>query len=219
MSRVPYLPTQVPAYSSLWRRGFGLFGMTLLGWRVEGNLPNVPKCVLAIAPHTSNWDFIVGIFAYFALRIRASWLVKHTALKGPWGPLGRYLGGIGIDRSRTGDVAVQLAKEFTERDQLVLAITPEGTRKRVVEWKRGFHNIALAASVPIVPVAIDYSKKAIRFFEPFMPQSDFTADLARLQAHFSPEMAYDPKQYADARGTRAGDQEPGANSGADSSSR
>jgi 1-acyl-sn-glycerol-3-phosphate acyltransferase len=145
--------------------------------------------------------------------------VKHTALKGPWGPLGRYLGGIGIDRSRAGDVAAQLAKEFAERDQLVLAITPEGTRKRVVEWKRGFHNIALAASVPIVPVAIDYSKKAIHFFEPFMPQPDFTADLARLQAHFSPAMAYDPKQYADARGTRVGDQDPGANSGADSSSR
>lgn len=193
--------------------------MTLLGWRVEGKLPSTAKCILAIAPHTSNWDFIVGIFAYFALRIDASWLVKHTALQGPWGALGRYLGGIGIDRGRAGDVALQLAQEFSSRDKLVLAITPEGTRKRVVEWKRGFHNIALAAGVPIVPVAIDYSTKTIRFFEGFLPQADYSADLARLQGHFRPEMAHDPTKYADARGTRATDQSSGENSGADSSAR
>lgn len=219
MSRAPVLPPQAPAYVSRWRRWLGLCGMTLLGWRVEGNLPDTPKCVLAIAPHTSNWDFIAGIFVYFALRLRASWLVKHTALKGPWGPIGRYLGGIGIDRGRAGDVALQLAKEFSERDQLVLAITPEGTRKRVVEWKRGFHNIALAAGVPIVPVAIDHSAKAITFFKSFMPTPDFAADLEHLQSHFSASMAYDPTQYADARGTRRTDQVPGENSGADSSSR
>ena len=180
MSRIPPLPADTPQHQSRWRRFLGLAGMTVLGWRVTGTLPNTQKCILAIAPHTSNWDFIVGIFAYFALRIRASWLVKHTALKGPWGPLGRYLGGIGIDRGRAGDVAAQLAKEFSRREQLVLAITPEGTRKRVFDWKRGFHNIALAAGVPIVPVAIDYSTKTIKFFDAFMPQQDFSADLAKL---------------------------------------
>ncbi|MDA0890957.1 MAG: 1-acyl-sn-glycerol-3-phosphate acyltransferase [Proteobacteria bacterium] len=196
MSRVAKLPNRVPQYRSPWRRALGLFGMTILGWRVQGSPPNIPKCIFAIAPHTSNWDFIVGIFAYFALQIRASWLVKHTALQGPWGPLGRYLGGIGIDRKRAGDVAGQLAKEFSRREQLVLAITPEGTRQRVVEWKRGFHNIALAAQVPIVPVAIDYSQKAIRFFEPFMPQADYVADLVKLQSHFTATMAFDSKKYA-----------------------
>lgn len=205
MARVEKLPERVPQYRSMWRRAFGLFGMTALGWRVEGSPPNIPKCILAIAPHTSNWDFIVGIFAYFALQIRASWLVKHTALQGPWGPLGRYLGGIGIDRKRAGDVAGQLAKEFSRREQLVLAITPEGTRQRVVEWKRGFHNIALAAQVPIVPVAIDYSQKAIRFFEPFMPQADYAADLVKLQSHFTATMAFDPTKYATSAQTIRGD--------------
>ena len=206
--RCPRLPPVAPQYVSRWRRLLGLAGMTVLGWRVTGELPNTPKCILAIAPHTSNWDFIVGIFAYFALRIRASWLVKHTALKGPWGPLGRYLGGIGIDRARAGDVAAQLAKEFSRRDQLILAITPEGTRKRVLEWKRGFHNIALASGVPIVPVAIDYSTKTIKFFDAFMPQQDFAADLVKLQSHFSASMAYYPNQYADGRGTRSDDERP-----------
>ena len=208
MSRIPPLPADTPQHQSRWRRFLGLAGMTVLGWRVRGTLPHTQKCILAIAPHTSNWDFIVGIFAYFALRIRASWLVKHTALKGPWGPLGRYLGGIGIDRGRAGDVAAQLAKEFSRREQLVLAITPEGTRKRVFDWKRGFHNIALAAGVPIVPVAIDYSTKTIKFFDAFMPQPDFAADLVKLQSHFSASMAYHPNQYADGRGTRSDDERP-----------
>jgi len=210
MSRAAKLPSRTPQYRSPWRRMLGLFGLTLLGWRVEGELPDLPKCVLAVAPHTSNWDFIVAIFAYFSLQIRASWLVKHTALQGPWGPLGRYLGGIGVDRRRAGDVAGQLAKEFTQRDQLVLAITPEGTRKRVVEWKRGFHNIALAAQVPIVPVAIDYSRKAVRFFPPYMPQPDYAADLVKLQQYFSADMAYDSDKYATSSGS---------NSGADASDR
>jgi len=193
--RCPRLPAEAPQISSRWRRAFGLAGLTLLGWRVEGNLPNLRKFVVVVAPHTSNWDFIVGILVYFALRVDAAWLAKHTALAGPWGRLGRYLGAIAVDRSRAGDVVEICVEEFRRRERMMLAIAPEGTRRRVNEWKRGYHRIAVAAKVPIVPAALDFSRKVVRFGEPLTPSGDYDVDYAELRAFFSAKMARYPDQF------------------------
>lgn len=195
MVRVPPLPPEVPQFRSRWREWLGRVGLSVLGWRIEGQMPRLRHFVLVVAPHTSNWDFIVGLFTYFALRLDASWLAKHTALRGPWGRVGRYLGGIPVDRSQAGQVVDTCVAEFSRRPGLVLAIAPEGTRKRVTEWKRGFHRIARAAGVPIVPVALDFRARCVRIGPPLTTSEDYSADVAELRRYFRADMARYPAQY------------------------
>jgi 1-acyl-sn-glycerol-3-phosphate acyltransferase len=151
--------------------------------------------VIVVAPHTSNWDFVFGFLAYLAMRMDASWLAKQAALSGPFGRLGRRFGGIPVDRGRAGHMVETCATQFAEREGLVLVITPEGTRKKVPAWKRGYHRIALRAGVPIVPVAIDFSRRAVTFGPPVEPTADADADERRLQQFFHAGMARHPSQY------------------------
>lgn len=195
MSGFPYLPPETPQVKSWWRRGVGQLVLRLFGWRIEGNLPNLRKFVLIVAPHTSNWDFIIGFMVYLALQLETIWLAKHTALRGPLGPLGRYFGGVAIDRTRAGNVVQAYIDEFAKRDRMVLTLTPEGTRSRVSDWKRGFHHVARGAGVPIVPVALDFSRRRAVLGGPIFPTDDYAADLARIKPFFKAEMAKDPSKY------------------------
>jgi 1-acyl-sn-glycerol-3-phosphate acyltransferase len=154
-----------------------------------------PKCVLIVAPHTSNWDFVMGFLAYLAMQIDASWLAKHTALAGFWGRLGRHFGGIPVDRRKPGDVVEACIAAFSSPRGRIIVITPEGTRSRVEEWKRGYHRIALAAGVPIVPAAIDFKARCVRFGPPVQPTADVEADERTLRAFFRAEMAKRPALY------------------------
>lgn len=193
--RFPPLPPEIPQFRGRWRRALGVAGLWLTGWRIEGPYPRLRKFVIVVAPHTSNWDFVYGFLAYLAMRLEASWLVKHTALAGPFGRLGRRFGGIPVDRGRAGHMVETCVAEFAARDGLVLVITPEGTRSKVPAWKRGYHRIASAAEVPIVPVAIDFSRRAIRFGPPRQPTADADADERELQSFFHAGMARHPDQY------------------------
>jgi len=192
---LPQLPPQVPQVKSAWRRTLGSIGLRALGWRIEGNLPDLPKFVLIVAPHTSNRDFFVGFIVYLALQLETLWFAKHTALRGPIGALGRYFGAVAIDRARAGNVVPAYIEEFARRERMVLTLTPEGTRRRVAEWKMGFHRVALGAGVPIVPAALDYSARCVRFGPPLTPCSDYLADLRTLKRFFAAHMAYFPDQY------------------------
>lgn len=195
-TRFPIPPIEVPQVRSWWRRPFGVLGLWLMGWRIEGNFPTVRKFVVIVAPHTSNWDFVVGILTYFALRLDANWMAKHTALKGPWGPLGRYLGAVPVDRSQPGNVIQASNAEFARRDRMMLVIAPEGTRSVVSQWKRGYHHIALAAAVPIVPVALDFARKRVLIGDPVTATADHDADYARLKSFFSADMARHPANFS-----------------------
>ena len=193
--RFPRLPPQVPQVHSRWRRWVGVAGLWLAGWRIESPLPSVPKCVLIVAPHTSNWDFVMGFLAYLAMQMDASWLAKHTALAGPFGPLGRHFGGIPVDRSKPGNMVEACIEAFSSPRGRILVITPEGTRSRVEEWKRGYHRIALAAGVPILSAALDFKSRCVRFGPPLQPTDDIEADERRLRAFFRADMARHPAQY------------------------
>ena len=197
MSGFPYLPPETPQVKSWWRRGVGQFVLRLAGWRIEGNLPNLRKFVLIVAPHTSNWDFIIGFMVYLALRLETRWFAKHTALRGPLGPLGRYFGAVAIDRARAGNVVQAYIDEFAKRDRMILTLTPEGTRSRVSDWKRGFHNVAVGAGVPIVPVALDFGRRRVLLGEPITPTGDYLSDLARIKPFFRADMAKDPSKFDD----------------------
>jgi 1-acyl-sn-glycerol-3-phosphate acyltransferase len=194
-SGFPHLPSSVPQVHSRWRRLLGIGLMRLSGWRIENNFPDVKKFVLIVAPHTSNWDFFHGACAYFALQLQTTWLVKESALKGPIGALARYFGAAGIDRSQASNIVHAYIAEFLKREAMILTITPEGTRKKVPEWKSGFYRVAVAAKVPIVPVAFDFPRKRVVVNPPFYPNDDLDADLPKIKAHFNAQMARHPELF------------------------
>lgn len=182
--RIPALPSCLPsrgnAFSSIVSRA--LFGA--LGWTIEGDFPPRPKMVAIVAPHTSNWDFIVGILAVFALGIRVRFLAKHTLFGPGLGWLMRWFGGIPVNRQAPQGMVPQAVRAIEAAQSVFLAITPAGTRSSTKPWKSGFYRIATAARVPIMPIAFDGEHKTIRLFPAFEPSGDYEADLPKLRAFF-----------------------------------
>ncbi|MBI2388670.1 MAG: 1-acyl-sn-glycerol-3-phosphate acyltransferase [Deltaproteobacteria bacterium] len=117
----------------------------LAGWEFEGPVPAEKKYVLLAVPHTSNWDGLLLVLLTRNIGLKVQWMVKNEWTKGPLGPLVRGTGGVGIDRSRNTNMVDQMIEQFRKRDDLVLAIPPEGTRSRAEHWKSGFYRIALLA--------------------------------------------------------------------------
>jgi 1-acyl-sn-glycerol-3-phosphate acyltransferase len=170
--------------------------MRLIRFHIEGEYPaGLQRYVLIVAPHTSNWDFPVGMFVKFALGLRVRFLAKHTLFRFPLGVLLRWWGGLPIERTAAGGVVESAVRAFRENESLAVVITPEATRRKSDAWKSGFYRIAREAGVPILPVAFDYRARAIRFHPPFWPTGDYEKDLPLLQACFSREMAFHPENY------------------------
>lgn len=193
---VPVITPSVATRGNAVTRWIGRTLMRLTGWRFTGEgFPDLPRFVLIVAPHTSNWDFIVGVMAMYALGIRGTFLGKDALFKFPLGILMRYLGGIPVDRSSSRDVVTQSADQVSRADRIILVLAPEGTRKRTDTWRTGFYWIARTAAVPIVPVTFDYSRKAVHVFAPYRPTADADTDMAALKALYRPEMARYPDGY------------------------
>ena len=169
----------------------------LVGWHIEGDMPNEPRFVLIVAPHTSNWDFPICVLAMLAIGLQASWLGKHTIFRLPVAGILRWLGGEPLDRSHHhGTVEVALDR-FRTRRQWVLGVSPEGTRRRVEEWKTGFLHIAIGARVPVVPVTLDYRSRTLGIGRPVHPTGDVSADMITIRSLFTKEMALYPEQFAE----------------------
>ena len=182
---LPDVGPQVPRIGGTLRRAIGVGALRLLRWRVEGDIANEPKYVAIVAPHTSNWDFVVGLSARYALRLDASWLGKHTLFRPPFGWIMRRWGGIAVDRTASHDVVSQTVAEFSSRPRVFLVITPEGTRKHVSRWRTGFWHIAKGAGVPILPIVFNWRERVIRIGAPFFPGDDVEKDVGQLQSFFA----------------------------------
>jgi 1-acyl-sn-glycerol-3-phosphate acyltransferase len=193
--RVPVIGDQVPIRGNALTRALGRAALGVAGWNFEGEVPNRAKILFVVAPHTSNWDFVVGILAVFALGIRASFLGKHTLFRGLFGVLMRWLGGIPVVRHARGNVVDQTVELIRRYPQIALGLSPEGTRRKLPRWRTGFHYVARGADIPIVPVALDYSTKTIRFFPLHVASPTVEADLDELGQLFHPQMAKHPAQY------------------------
>jgi 1-acyl-sn-glycerol-3-phosphate acyltransferase len=133
------------------------------GWRLTGQVPDVPKFIIAVAPHSSNYDFVLTILTIWSLGLRASYLAKASLFRFPLGYLMRHFGGIPVDRSQAHGLVDTMAMRFDSCDQLILGITPEGTRGTVRSWRLGFANIAQAANVPVLPAIINYQTHEVSF--------------------------------------------------------
>jgi 1-acyl-sn-glycerol-3-phosphate acyltransferase len=170
--------------------------LKLFGWRIEGELPEIPKYVLVGAPHTSNWDFVVMLAAAFAYSLSISWMGKKAIFRWPFGALFAWLGGIRIDRSRASGVVAQSIEAFHNSAKLILLITPEGTRKRTEHWKSGFYHIAVGAGVPIVLGFVDYPARTGGFGPTIIPTGDIESDVALMREFYADKTGKYPQQAA-----------------------
>lgn len=178
----------VPDYHRAQRGGFsrwfGRTGLRLLGWHVVGRFPSERKLIVVGAPHTSNWDFVVGILMMFALDIRAYWMGKHTIFRKPFGGLMKRWGGIPVYRDNPVGMAEQMAASIRDSDAMLLTITPEGTRKRVEKWKTGFLRIASAANCGVLLASLDFQKKQIQLGDIFQPGDDPDQDVLKVKDYY-----------------------------------
>ncbi|NOT76245.1 MAG: acyltransferase [Cyclobacteriaceae bacterium] len=157
----------------------------IIGWKVEGQMPPDKKFIIAVAPHTSNWDFLVGVAARSLLRIyKAQFLGKSELFRPPFGWFFRALGGHPVKRTTKEDMVDQVVKIFNEHKEFILAMAPEGTRKKVEKLRTGFYYIAKGANVPIVPVGFDFGNKKVVVADPIFPSGDIEKDLEKLTAFY-----------------------------------
>ena len=170
--------------------------LRILGWKIVGDLPDdCKKCVVVMAPHTSNVDFVFGWLGYSSLGINSHFLIKKEAFTRFMGPLIRAMGGIPVNRGRSSTLVLQLTEEFEKRETLVLTITPEGTRKPNKHWKKGYYSIAQQAQVPLVMGFLDYKNKIGGFGPSFYPSDNYEADLEKIRAFYSTKTARYPENF------------------------
>ena len=155
-----------------------------LGWKLHAEYPDVKKYVLIAAPHTSNWDFPLGILAAEALKLDVHWMGKHTLFRWPWGWFFRSLGGTPVYRGQSLHLSQQMAELFARSERYILALTPEGTRKTTDHWKTGFYYIARAANVPIVMGYLDHGHKQAGIGGTFYPGNDIEADFNQIRQFY-----------------------------------
>ncbi len=157
-------------------------------------MPSINKYICAVAPHTSNWDFVVGVAARSILRMQhARYLGKSQLFRAPYGWFFRWIGGIPVYRDKSHDMVQQVASIANDTDRFILAIAPEGTRKKVDKLKTGFWYIAKAANIPVVPVGFDYQKKEVVIGEPLYP-SDVETDINLLLSFYRTIRGKNPDQ-------------------------
>ncbi|NBU91501.1 MAG: glycerol acyltransferase [Flavobacteriia bacterium] len=169
--------------------------MRLFGWKIDLSVPQgIKKAVVVMAPHTSNWDFVIGRIAFYLMRIPGKFLIKKELFFFPLGWILRSLGALPVDRKKKNHLVSQAVELFKHSDNLYLVFTPEGTRAANPHWKKGFYYIALEAKVPIVLAFIDYSKKIGGFHGVFESTGNANEDIKSIKKELLPYEAKYPKQ-------------------------
>lgn len=168
--------------------------LKIWGFRVTGTNPElIPKKVYAVYPHTSNWDFPLGIMLKFAMPIAVNYVGKDSLFKWPYGWFFRWLGGIPVDRKKSTNFVDNMVRLYGQYDKLAFALAPEGTRKRVQKFKSGFYYIADKAQVPIILVKFDFGHKIVDFSEPFYTTGVYAVDMKYIINHFKGVKGVNPE--------------------------
>ena len=167
----------------------------MLGWRVIDKSPAITHCVVCVAPHTSNWDFVWGNMACRKLGRRMHFLMKNEWFRGPLDKFFRKMGGIPVNRTSTNGLTAELVDNFAQTTDFTLVITPEGTRRANANWKTGFYHIAVNAGVPLLLAYLDYETKEICVSEPFNISGDVDADMVKIKNYFAGHQGKKPKQF------------------------
>lgn len=179
------VPPQAPRKGNRFSLWLGRSLLRLMGWRLQGQLPNYPKLILAALPHTSNWDFILAMLTVLATGVRLSYLMKKEAFFWPVGGLFKWLGGVPIERSKTRGIVEDLAAWLNQQEQAWIAITPEGTRQKVDKLKTGFIRLAWETNTPVMLIAWDYPSKSLVFEKVWNLTGDFDADCEAITQYIN----------------------------------
>lgn len=160
--------------------------LELLGWRIQGaeRLNEIPKKIFAVVPHTSNWDFPLGLLIRKAANMETYYLGKKSLFRPPWGFIFSWLGGYPVDRSRNTHLVDTIAEIFDSKERFAISIAPEGTRKKVPHLKTGFYYIAKKCNIPIILTKFDAKNKIVDFSEPFYTSDEESKDMAYIEAYF-----------------------------------
>jgi 1-acyl-sn-glycerol-3-phosphate acyltransferase len=173
------------------------FFLRLFGWKTSAILPpGVEKAVLIVAPHTSYYDFVVGRLTFWAARIKIKVLIKKESFGFPFGIVLRQLGGVPVDRGKKNNLVEEVAELYRQHDKMIVVITPEGTRKKVRHWKRGFYQIAMAANVPIAMAYIDYANKTGGIGPMFYPTGDYDRDIQEIMKFYRDISGRHPERFS-----------------------
>ena len=172
--------------------------MKLLGWRMTGSLPDLPKMVMAAGPHTSNWDFLVGVGAMYSAGFKVSFLGKDSLFRPPLGWIMRWLGGRPVDRTTSHGLVGEYIRQIQESRTFILALAPEGTRKPTRDWKTGFWHVAKGAGLPIVLGYFDYGVKEVGFGPVIWP-GELEEDMRTIQAFYATKRGRNPENYLTSR--------------------
>ena len=155
-----------------------------LGWVTHVTEPHPEKFIICLAPHTSNWDFLLGQLYMRAEGMHINFLMKKEWFFWPLGPIFRRMGGIPVWRTKKTSMTDNLSEEARKAERFHLCITPEGTRSLNADWKKGFYFIALKAGIPILLYGLDYERKLIECTRTFMPTGDLEADMREIKLYF-----------------------------------
>ena len=167
-----------------------------MGWGVEVSVPDLPKAIICVAPHTSNWDFLIGELAIRAVGRKAGFMMKSSWFFFPLGCLFKALGGIPVKRRNKHRSLVDvMVQRFNSEERLVVAITPEGTRSRTATWHTGFLRIAREANVPIMLAVIDFRMKKAIINDMFIPTGDTEADMRVIKQYYKPFTGRHPENF------------------------
>lgn len=169
--------------------------LQLFGWSVRIEVPDYPKAVICVAPHTSNWDFILGELAITSAGRRAGFLMKNTWFFWPLGSILRAIGGIAVDQKKSSSLTTQLIDRFNSAERLTIAITPEGTRSRTTRWRTGFLRVAYEANVPLCLASIDFPSKTIELVHTYKPTGDIDHDLRQIKNYYKPYTGKYPDKF------------------------
>lgn len=184
---------QLPRRHNAFFKKIADFSLRVSGWKLEGEIANVPKLLVTAAPHRTAWEFALGIAVLYSLGLDIRWMVKHTVFRWPFGYLAGWLGGIPIDRNAAHGVVQATVKQFEKSERLLLVIMAEGSRSNagapVAEWKRGYYFIGNAAGVPLMPIYIDHAGKRVVFGGAVSLADDREMVTTNLQAFFDREKA------------------------------
>lgn len=166
--------------------------LRLLRWKIEGDLPDVPKMVIIGAPHTSNWDFFLFLAALRHFDISVKFLGKHTLFHWPFGWMFRKVGGIPVDRTQPGGIIGQVKSAFESAERMILVIAPEGTRKAAPHWKSGFVKIAKGAGVPVVFAGVDSDRKVLVISKAFEVGDDRNGFMDEVRDFYADKNGINP---------------------------
>jgi len=188
------IPERLRGNRSQILRKIGRFGINISGWTVKGQVPDEERIVIIAAPHTSNWDFILAMLAIFGLNIKLRWLGKHSIFKLGFKNFFEWLGGIPVYRDNPSTLIENVVDIVKKEKSIVIAMTPEGTRKKVKRWKTGFLRIAKQTQSKILLISIDAPTKSIEIGKIFNPTGDSEEDLEFIQKYYSSFRGINPQK-------------------------